>query len=98
MKEKKVKFREWEVNANEMMPITEEKVRSHCGKPAPKSYYQKFTISIAPRELRVTICEKHTAAELEHEIYMRGKIDTMHFAQLPTGNRGNGNLQWKTMP
>ena len=56
------------------MPITEEKVRAHCGKPAPKSYFTKFTISISPRELKVSICEKTTAAELEYELFNRGQI------------------------
>ena len=58
LQEKKVKFREGEISAKEIMPITDEKVRIQCGKPSPKSYFTKFTINIAPREMKVTICEK----------------------------------------
>lgn len=49
-----------------------------------------MTINIAPRELKVTICEKKTAAELESEMLKRGQIDEMNFKQLAAGQRGDG--------
>ena len=66
--EKKCKFRETEICANDIMPVTEERVIRHCGKPEPKSYFTRFTIAIAPRELKVTLCEKNTAKEFEREL------------------------------
>ena len=56
--EKKVTFREAEISAKDIMPITEEHLRAHCGKPDKKGYFTRFTIAIAPRELKVTLCEK----------------------------------------
>ena len=66
--EKKVTFREAEISAKDIMPITEEHLRAHCGKPDKKAYFTRFTIAIAPRELKVTLCEKQTAADLEEEL------------------------------
>ena len=73
-KEDKVKFREWEYSAKDMLPITEDGLRMHCGKPSSdkrKDFYQRIQISIAMKELKVTICEKSLAAELEWELYNR---------------------------
>lgn len=77
--EKKIKFKESEICAKDIMPITDEKVRIHCGKPEPGSYFTRFTIAIAPKELKVTICEKQTAIEIEEELLKRGKLDQMDF-------------------
>ena len=77
--DKKIKFRESEICAKDIMPITEEHVRVHCGKPDPKAYFTKFTIAIAPKELKVTICEKLTASEIEEELLRRGKLENMTF-------------------
>jgi hypothetical protein len=73
MAEKKVKFAESEICAQDIMPITEDKVRKHCGKKASKTYFTRFTITIAPKELKVTICDKETASQLEMELLHRGK-------------------------
>jgi len=78
------------------MPITQEEVRKF--KTPHRPYFTKFTINIARRELKVTICEKHTAAELEQELLLRGKIEDMNFKQSQQNARGNGGLSWKSMP
>lgn len=79
MIEKKIKYNESEICAKDIMPITDEKVRVHCGKPDKKSYYTRITIAIAPKELKVTICEKNIAAEMEEELLRRGKLENMSF-------------------
>lgn len=92
--EKKITFREAEISAKDMMPITEEHLRTHCGKPDKKAYFTRFTISIAPRELKVTLCEKQTAADLEEELLRRGKIADMNFPQpRKSDHRGSGGLR-----
>lgn len=96
--EKKCKFRETEISANDIMPVTEERVIKHCGKPQPKSFFTRFTIAIAPRELKVTICEKNTAKEIEEELMRRGKVPHMDFAQSRKGDRGGGGLRQTPMP
>ena len=51
MIDKKVKCIDSEICAKDIMPITDEKVRIHCGKPDKKHYFTRFTIAIAPKEL-----------------------------------------------
>lgn len=77
MAEKKVKFVESEICAQDIMPITEDKVRKHCGKKPPKAFFTRLTITIAPKELKVTICDKETACELEMELLIRGENKTL---------------------
>ena len=64
-----------------------------CGKPEKGSYFTKFTIAIAPKELKVTICERETAIELEQELLRRGQVSDMHFPQpAKTDSRNSGKL------